>query len=102
MRAAGLLAKAGADVAITSRKPEDGDASRRRIAAALRRQRRSAVRCPTPSQAAACSKARRAAAQLPGRPACMLVPRDAWAGARACAPPPTSTPSRRSASRASR
>ena len=82
LRAAGLLAKAGADVVITSRKREQDerarDGLRQRFGGTVRRRHA----CRTPPQAARRARRRRHCSSTPVRPACMLVPRDAWAGRR--------------------
>jgi methylenetetrahydrofolate/methylenetetrahydromethanopterin dehydrogenase (NADP+) len=77
-RAAGLFARAGADVTITSRKPEDGarvsESIRKRFGGMVR-----AVPLREPSQAAAALEG--AEVLLNAGPAgVMLVPRAAWAG----------------------
>ncbi len=77
-RAAGLLARAGADVTITSRKPEDGtrvsDLICKRFGGTVR-----SVALREPSQAAAALEG--AEVLLNAGPAgVMLVPRAAWAG----------------------
>jgi hypothetical protein len=77
-RAAGLFAKAGADVVITSRKPEDGE----RVSAEICKRFGGTVKSVPlrePSQAAAAVEG--AEVLLNAGPAgVMLVPRDAWAG----------------------
>ena len=77
-RAAGLFAKAGADVVITSRKPEDGE----RVSAEICKRFGGTVKSVPlrePSQAAAAVQG--AEVLLNAGPAgVMLVPRDAWAG----------------------
>jgi glutamyl-tRNA reductase len=77
-RAAGLFAKAGADVVITSRKPEDGE----RVSAEICKRFGGTVKSVPlrePSQAAAAVKG--ADVLLNAGPAgVLLVPRDAWAG----------------------
>lgn len=77
-RAAGLFAKAGADVVITSRKPEDGQ----RVSAEICKRFGGSVKSVPlrePSQAAAAVAS--AEVLLNAGPAgVMLVPRDAWAG----------------------
>jgi hypothetical protein len=78
MRAAGLLAQAGAKVAITSRKPQHGthllDAIRERFGGAVR-----AVALPDSSQAAAVLEGAELLMNA-GPPGSCLVRRDAWAG----------------------
>ena len=99
LRAAGLLARAGADVLITSRRAADAttlDGLRQRFGGAVR-----ATTLSDPSQAGAVLEG--AELLLNAGPAGVrLVPRDAWAAAGACAPPRTSTPFPHQASRASR
>jgi len=77
-RAAGLFAKAGADVVITSRKPEDGV----RVSAEICKRFGGTVKSVPlrePSQAAAAIEG--AEVLLNAGPAgVMLIPRDAWAG----------------------
>jgi hypothetical protein len=77
-RAAGLFAKAGADVVITSRKPEDGE----RVSAEICKRFGGTVKSVPlrePSQAAAAVAG--AEVLLNAGPAgVMLIPRDAWAG----------------------
>jgi hypothetical protein len=77
-RAAGLFAKAGADVVITSRKPEDGE----RVSAEICKRFGGTVKSVTlrdPSQAAEAIGS--ADVLLNAGPAgVLLVPRDAWAG----------------------
>ena len=77
-RAAGLFAKAGADVVITSRKPEDGQ----RVSAEICKRFGGSVKSVPlrePSQAAAAVAG--AEVLLNAGPAgVMLIPRDAWAG----------------------
>lgn len=77
-RAAGLFAKAGADVVITSRKPEDGE----RVSAEICKRFGGTVKSVPlrePSQAAAAVAS--AEVLLNAGPAgVMLIPRDAWAG----------------------
>jgi hypothetical protein len=77
-RAAGLLAKAGADVVITSRKPEDGE----RVSAEICKRFGGSVKSVPlrePSQAAAAVAG--AEVLLNAGPAGVkLIPRDAWAG----------------------
>jgi hypothetical protein len=77
-RAAGLFAKAGADVVITSRKPEDGE----RVSAEICKRFGGTVKSVPlrePSQAAAAIAG--AEVLLNAGPAgVMLIPRDAWAG----------------------
>jgi hypothetical protein len=77
-RAAGLFAKAGGDVVITSRKPEDGE----RVSAEICKRFGGTVKAVTlrePSQAAAAIGS--ADVLLNAGPAgVLLVPRDAWAG----------------------
>jgi hypothetical protein len=78
MRAAGLLAKAGADVVVTSRRP-DGSAS---VAEAIQARFGAAVRPVTmagASQAAAVLEGAELLLNAGGAGVC-LVPRDAWAG----------------------
>lgn len=77
-RAAGLLAKAGADVVITSRKPEDGERARgaivERFGGAVR-----SVAMPGAAQAASVLEG--AALVLNAGPAgVQLIPKSAWAG----------------------
>ena len=78
LRAAGLLARAGADVAITSRRPEAGagavDAIRQRFGATVR-----AVTMPDSSHAAAGLEGAELLLNA-GLAGVCLVPRDAWAG----------------------
>jgi hypothetical protein len=77
-RAAGLFAKAGGDVVITSRKPEEGQ----RVSAEICKRFGGSVKCVPlrePSEAAAAMAG--AEVLLNAGPAgVMLVPRDAWAG----------------------
>jgi methylenetetrahydrofolate/methylenetetrahydromethanopterin dehydrogenase (NADP+) len=78
MRAAGLLAKAGADIVVTSRRP-DGSAS---VAEAIQTRFGAAVRPVTmagASQAAAVLEGAELLLNAGGAGVC-LVPRDAWAG----------------------
>ncbi len=100
VRAAGLLARAGAEVVITSRNAASGTAAadriRQRFGGTVRE-----VALADGSQAAAASSG--AELLLNAGPAGVrLVPRSAWPDARGCARPPTSMPSRRSASKESR
>ena len=76
MRAAGLLAQAGADVTITSRRPQQGthlDAIRQRFGGMVR-----AVVLADSSQAAAVLEGAELLLNA-GPPGSCLVPRDAWA-----------------------
>jgi hypothetical protein len=78
MRAAGLLAKAGADVVVTSRRP-DGGAS---VVGAIQARFGAAVRPVTmagPSQAGSVLEGAELLLNAGGAGVC-LVPRDAWAG----------------------
>lgn len=81
MRAAGLLARAGADVTVTSRRPDGGpqvaDAIRRRFDCAVR-----PVTMPDRSHAAAVLESNGGAELLlnAGGAGICLIPRDAWAG----------------------
>jgi hypothetical protein len=78
LRAAGLFAKAGADVVLTSRSPEQGtaviDGLRRRFGDSVR-----AVKMSDRSQAAAVIEDAHLVLNAGGAGIC-LVPRDAWAG----------------------
>lgn len=77
LRAAGLLAKDGADVVITSRKPEQGERARRSIAERFGRVEM--VQMSDPSQAAKILEG--AEILLNSGPAgVMLIPKAAWAG----------------------
>jgi hypothetical protein len=77
-RAAGLFAKAGADVVITSRKPEDGE----RVSAEICKRFGGTVKSvPLREPAQAAAAVQGAEVLLNAGPAgVMLVPRDAWAG----------------------
>jgi hypothetical protein len=77
-RAAGLFAKAGADVVITSRKPEDGE----RVSAEICKRFGGTVKSvPLREPAQAGAAVQGAEVLLNAGPAgVMLVPRDAWAG----------------------
>ena len=68
-RAAGLLAKDGAHVTITSRKPEQGDKARQFISARFDVAGRGGRRSPTRPRCPGCSRARRSCS-TPARPAC--------------------------------
>ena len=78
VRAAGLLAKAGADVVITSRRPEQGtqviEGLRQRFGGSVR-----LVKMSDGSQAAAVLEGAQLLLNAGGAGIC-LVPRDAWAG----------------------
>jgi methylenetetrahydrofolate/methylenetetrahydromethanopterin dehydrogenase (NADP+) len=77
-RAAGLFAKAGADVVITSRKPEDGE----RVSAEICKRFGGTVKSVPlrePSQAAAAIAGTEVLLNA-GPAGVMLIPRDAWAG----------------------
>ena len=77
-RAAGLFAKAGADVVITSRKPEDGE----RVSAEICKRFGGTVRSvPLREPAQAAAAVASAEVLLNAGPAgVLLIPRDAWAG----------------------
>jgi threonine dehydrogenase-like Zn-dependent dehydrogenase len=77
-RAAGLFAKAGADVVITSRKPEDGE----RVSAEICKRFGGTVRSvPLREPAQAAAAVAGAEVLLNAGPAgVLLIPRDAWAG----------------------
>ncbi len=77
-RAAGLFAKAGADVVITSRKPEDGE----RVSAEICKRFGGTVRSvPLREPAQAAAVVAGAEVLLNAGPAgVLLIPRDAWAG----------------------
>ena len=77
-RAAGLFAKAGADVVITSRKPEDGE----RVSAEICKRFGGTVKSvPLREPAQAAAAVQGADVLLNAGPAgVMLVPRDAWTG----------------------
>lgn len=77
-RAAGLFAKAGADVTITSRKPEDGERVSKEICARFGGDVRS-VPLREPSQAAAAVEGCEVLLNA-GPAGVMLIPRAAWAG----------------------
>ncbi|HEU4642277.1 MAG TPA: NADP-dependent methylenetetrahydromethanopterin/methylenetetrahydrofolate dehydrogenase [Gemmatimonadaceae bacterium] len=78
MRAAGLLARAGAEVTITSRKVDEGD----RIAREISKRFGGTVHCHTLHDASEAARAMEGAQVLlnAGPAGIMLVPRDAWAG----------------------
>ncbi len=77
-RAAGLFAKAGADVTITSRKPEDGERVSKEICSRFGGDVRS-VPLREPSQAAAAVEGCEVLLNA-GPAGVMLIPRAAWAG----------------------
>ena len=80
-RAAGLLAKDGAHVTITSRKPEQGEKARQFISARFNVQVE-ATTLTDPSQAAGALQGRRRCCSTPGPPACRWCPKSAWTGAK--------------------
>ena len=101
-RAAGLLAKDGADVTITSRKPEQGEKARQFISARFSVQVE-AVDHERSVQAARNCWTAWTCCSTPVRPACRWCPKAAWTGVEdARRSRWTSTPCPRSASRASR
>src|SRR5262249_50970163 len=78
VRAAGLLAKAGADVVVTSRRQESGE----RVAAAIRERFGASVRAVMPAGVSRAASVLEGAEVLlnAGGAGVNLVPREAWAG----------------------